>query len=261
MLVVNPRGRKRRTKRRSTAKRTARRNPRRNGRKRSKASYRRAALKGLRTRRRNPRRRKRRNTKRRGGRKLASRTYYRANPRRRKRRRNTKRRRRRNPSTKGMFGGIQKTLKGIPVIGPVLAGAVGVIPTAAFGAISVEPTMWLASAVAPFLPEGLGSSWLYAGSGVLFAGIAKAWLPGLIGKKWANDLAVAAAAAGGAVAYYKMRTGTDVDIATEVGMLEYSGVGLGALTIGPSGYGDGMAYSVQPYPGAVGYGALEVVGA
>jgi hypothetical protein len=181
------------------------------------------------------------------------------------RRRHVRRRRNKGNGEEkaGMLAPIQRMLKGIPIVGPVLAGAIGVIPTAAIGAVSVEPTMWLASLIGPMLPAGLGSSWLYAGAGLLFAGVTKAWGPNLIGKRWANDLAVAAAAAGGAVAYYKMRTGTDVDVETEVGMLELHGVGLGSLGMltvqpgyagmfgqpNPAVYSDGMAYAVQPFPG------------
>jgi hypothetical protein len=185
------------------------------------------------------------------------------------RRRHTVRRRRNKGNggeeKAGMLAPIQRMFRGIPLVGPVLAGAIGVIPTAAIGAVSVEPTMWLASLIGPMLPAGLGSSWLYAGAGLLFAGVTKAWGPNLIGKRWANDLAVAAAAAGGAVAYYKMRTGTDVDVETEVGMLELHGVGLGSLGMltvqpgyagmlgmNPATYSDGMAYAVQPYPGNMG---------
>jgi len=275
MLLVNPRRRRVTKRRRTTARRRT--NPRPSKAKRSaaarkgartrarnKARRSRAAKKGARKRKRNPAkrrassrrrapaRRRRRNPIRRRA------TSRRRNP----ARRRSRRRRRRNPSGNGMFGGLAKTLKGIPIIGPVLAGAVGVIPSAALGAISVEPTMWLAGFVGPWLPAGIGSSWLYAGSGLLFAGIAKAWLPGFIGKKWANDLSVAAAAAGAGVAYYKMRMGDDADIATEVGMLELHGVGFGALTMDFSGpgasYSDGMAYTVEPFPGAAGYGALVV---
>ena len=246
MLVVNPRRNKRRVKRRSAASSPRRRT---NGGRRTKASRRSAALKGL---------RRRRNVSRRRGKSLGARSFYKRNGGVRRRSRSKRRtvRRRRNSGVKGMLGGVYSTVtqmtKKVPFIGALLAPA-------GLGALSTELNMWLAATFGPMLPFGLSSAWIYAGAGVFGGAIVQKFGGGILGAKFANDLGIALASAGAAVGYYKVRTSTDIDAATEVGMLEYSGIGLGALTVGNS-YGDGMGYLVEPYPGAAGYGALAVVG-
>jgi hypothetical protein len=57
-----------------------------------------------------------------------------------------------------------------------------------------------------------------------------------------KNLAIAIASGGGAVGYYKWRTGSDAEVIAEAGMLEMSGVG---------GFGEGMLSRVVPYGAAV----------
>lgn len=147
-------------------------------------------------------------------------------------------------------------LKRIPLVGPALAGMVSFLPQAAFGAISVEPTMWLAKFLGPWMPAMLPAGLLYAGTGVLLGALIKAkFVP--LNEKLKNDLAIAAAAAGGAVGYYKWRMpGQTETVAEEMGLLELAGVGGGFGSLlevypgvlnGYGGYGDPSAYSVGPY--------------
>lgn len=250
MLLVNPR-RRRRTKRRSTRRRTTRRrrnslvvrtNPRRRTTRRRRRNPRRRRSTAVR--RRNPRRRRtvrRRNPRRRRARSVVYR--YKS-----KRRKNG--RRRRNP-------GFASTLRKIPLVGGMLSNIAGFAPHALFGALSVEPTMWVAKMAAPFLPM-VPASVFYPLTGLFVAAMVK-YLPfGSAAMK--KQLAIAVASAAGGVGYYKARTGADAEMAAEAGLLELRGVGnLGSLlTVRPdlAGYGyaynpvsyaDGGAYQVRPF--------------
>lgn len=246
-LVLNPRrnGRRRsRARRRNTlvlsnGRRNKRRHNRRrrntlvlsNGRRRNKRRSRRRNTLVLSNGRRNRRRRHNRRhalkNRRRNGRRKAPRVVYRFKNRR--RRRNGRRfamARRHNP-----MGFLSK----IPVIGPLLAGVMSFAGPAVFGAIGVEPTMLAAKFIGPYVP-GFNSSLFYAASGLLLAGAVK-----MLGLPYAKELAIGLASGGGAVAYYKWRTGTDGDMAGELGMLP--------------DYGDG-AYAVVPFGEASGSSEL-----
>lgn len=140
----------------------------------------------------------------------------------------------------------------------------GFAPQAFFGAISVEPVMWIAKMAAPFAPM-VPASVFYPLVG-LFAASVIQYLP--IGDKAMKDkLAIAVASAAGGVGYYKMRTGADMEMAAEAGMLELRGVGgFGSILqlrpyagadygyahnphyiMNRGGYGDGGAYQVRPF--------------
>ena len=156
-------------------------------------------------------------------------------------------------------------LKRIPLIGGMLASVFSFAPHALFGAISVEPTMWAAKFLAPFVPM-VPASLFYPVVGLIVAAVIKA-IP--FGSSALRDkLAVAVAAASGGVGYHKARTGMDAEMGAEAGMLELRGVGnLGSiLQIRPYAgmlgggapnlgyaynphvvYRDGMAYQVRPF--------------
>jgi hypothetical protein len=144
-------------------------------------------------------------------------------------------------------------LRRIPIVGPALAGMASFLPQAAFGAVSVEPTMWLAKFLGPWMPAMLPAGLLYAGTGLLLGAILKAkFIP--LNERLKNDLAIAAAAAGGAIGYYKWRVpGQAETVAEEMGLLELAGIGgFGSLLeVYPGAlngaYADPSAYSVGPY--------------
>ena len=296
MLVVNPRRRvrrkrrnttkremrylwsrpKRTTRRRTTRATTAlrtnrrRRNTRRGGR---RTTARRAFMRT--NRRRNTRRggrrttarraymrtnRRRRNTRRGGRRSTARRAYMRTN----RRRRNTHRRR--NPS-------VAQSIAKIPFIGKPLAMMWGFLPTAAIGAVSVEPLMMLVRLLGPIFGDRVNASVIYGLLGLGLATVVQ-YLP-IKDKSFRDKLSVAVASAAGGVAFYKWRMGMDNTAAQETGLLQLHGAGngfgalelfpgplngaMGALELYPgplNGYGDGMAYSVNPYPGAISNGAF-----
>ena len=152
----------------------------------------------------------------------------------------------------------------------------GFVPQAIFGALSVEPTMWVAQMMAPFAPM-MPASFFYPLVG-LFVASAIQWIPG-IAKVTKDKLAIAVASAAGGVGYYKARTGADAEMINEAGMLEYRGIGSfgSVLQLRPyagnpygyaynphqiqqvpspmyvgggntyAGYGDGLAYQVRPF--------------
>jgi len=255
-LIINPRRRNaRKKKRKTTAKRrrnvlavrrsnTRRRNTARRSNTRRRNTARRANTRRRNTRRRNTRRRNskllvRRSNRRRNTRRTNRRRNY---ARRTNRRRNTRRRntRRRNP---GMMKGLEKQLKKVPVVGKLLASAAGFLTPTALGALAVEPTLMVAKFGGRYLPT-MPSSWFYVGTGlVLAAAVANTKF---FGAAFHKKLALAIASATGGVAYYKWRTGSDVEMATEAGALELHGIG---------SWADGLAYSVLPMSGAANYGA------
>lgn len=154
----------------------------------------------------------------------------------------------------------------IPVVGPVLSSMFGFAIPAVFGAVSVEPVMWVAKALAPFVPQ-VPASLFYPLVGVLVAALVR-FVPGL-SPETKRSLALAVASAAGGVGYYKARTGADAEMATEAGLLELRGVGgfgsILQIRNGLSGYGyaynphqirnaysDGGAYTVQAGANGVG---------
>lgn len=266
LLLVNPRRKRRTTTKRRKAYGTKRRNPlviRSNKRRRNlrvRPARRRTNSRRRNTSRRNPlvirrnyRRRKagarRRRTTERRTNVFKRRTYrsrrapkvvYKYRNRRRNKARKSRKRntRRRNPTVASMF-------KSIPFIGPILANMVGFFPQALFGAVSVEPTMWIAKMLSPYLPQ-VPASVFYAVTGLLVAAAVQ-MIPGL-SASMKKDLAIAASAAAGGVAYYKMRTGVDAEMGAEAGLLELRGVGnLGSILEMRENPNFGMGYATM-YP-------------
>ena len=189
-------------------------------------------------------------------------------------RRNT---RRRNPS-------LKQSISKLPLIGKPLAMMYGFAPAALLGAISVEPTMMVARLLGNVVGDKLPASLFYSIIGLGMATIVQ-YLP-IKDKSFRDKLSVAVASAAGGVAFYKWRTGMDTSAATEVGLLQLHGAGtgfgalelfpgplngagmhgshhhghdMGALELYPgplNGYGDGMAHTVNPYPGAISNGSF-----
>ena len=239
-LVVNPR--RRRRARKASAHRRTRRNPvrRRASRRRKNPVRRRSAARRSPVRRRNPRRRSKRKLAR------GSLIRTRRNPRRKaSRRRNPMRRRyarRRN--------GIKSTAS------TLFASFLALAPQTLYGAISVEPTFAIAQIAARYWP-GLSTTALYPLSG-LALGVAIKWLLPKVGvsKAMADQLATATVAGGGAVGYYKWRTGQSTDAATEMAGLVLNGYGspLAGLVMGDAGLGELVSLSGYGGYGATSYG-------
>jgi hypothetical protein len=252
-LLINPRRKRRKvnTKTKATRKRNTSTASRRSMAAKKAAATRRrnasrrsmAAKKAAATRRRNARKlvTRRANTRKGMVRKTARRAYMkRRNPARRKytiaRRRMN---RRKNPAF--IVKPVQNIVKKIPVIGGFLSNIVGFATPAALGAVSVYPSMMILDRLGGFLParvQGMAYSISGAVMGAVFTSkMGKKYL----GAEMAQQLAVAAASAGGAIDFYRWYTGAEGGIET----------------------GDGMAYMVQPYSGAhMGgshMGALEVM--
>lgn len=122
--------------------------------------------------------------------------------------------------------GIQKTVGKVPVVGPMLASLVGFVPTSAFGALSVEPTLAVAQLLARYVPA-LPTNFLYPLSGAILGAATDAYIGPMIGlkKETSRQLAVAMAAAGGGVGYYLWRTGRSTTAGAEMGTLLLSGYG------------------------------------
>jgi len=278
-LIINPRRRKRRTTKRrtrrnalqirkNTRRRTTkrRRSTRRNTLQIRKNRRRRSTRKGMvrRTARRayKPRRRaRRRNGTRRG---MRRKTAYRAYTRRRRngkrRSRRTYMKRRRNSRAKDMISKLSNKLAKIPVLGGFLSFA----PYGAAAALMVEPVMMLQQVLGRYVPN-MSAPLFYGAAGMVAAGLIKIahkmFLKKFISAYTADKLAVAAASAGGAIAYYKFRSqgNTSDTVAEELGALELRGFsgplgmlelrgfgGFGGSHSHMSGYGDYGPAAVMP---------------
>lgn len=249
-LVVNPRRKSVRRRKVKASRRRARKNPLlvRANKRRSKV---RANSKRRVSKRRNTRRRARRNPllvrtanprKRRNSRRRSharrNPLLIRANSRRRSSRRRANPHRRRHLARRRNSGsrssGLAAMLKKIPLLGGVLSSMVGLVLPAALGAVSVEPTMLAAKFLGSYVPS-MPSTLFYPGVGLLLAALIKGVGGRFMSAQLVDKLAVAAASAGGAVGYYKWRTGQESDMAGEMGLLEYAG------------YGDGFYSRVVPF--------------
>jgi hypothetical protein len=190
----------------------------------------------------NPRRRKSR-------RKVARRSnslVIRAN-RRRKSSRKLNRRRNSARSSGGSFldkalSPVQRLVAKFPLVGGFLSSAVGLLAPAGLGAVSVEPTMLAAKYLGKYVPN-LSASVFYPAVGLLLAALVKS--TSFLGKNFHDKLAVAVAAAGGAVGYYKYRSGQDSSMAGELGALEMAGYMIEGETM--AGWGEGLAQRVVPF--------------
>jgi len=215
--------RRRKTRRRSRARTTRRRRNTRKGAVRTSA-----------------RRAYRRNTRAGARRKTARRAYMRTPTRR--RRRNTRRRYTRRRNSPNMLNAISQPLKKIPVIGPIASDAVQLGIPAAFGAISIEPVMFGLKYAGNYLPKGLQKISFTIG-GMIMGALVKRFLPG--SPEVRKQFAVALATAGGAVDYYRWKTGQGTVQAMTAaekagwGELEMEAMdGLGELELAMDGFGD-----------------------
>lgn len=246
-LIINPRRRKR----------TARKRKRTTKRRRNSLRVRTNSLRIRTNRRRNakrraPRRRNalrvRTNARRRNARRRAPRLAWK-NTRRRNtaRRRNPVRRRnmrrRRNPD-------FAAKLKKFPIIGGLLASMASVLPFAAFGAIGVIPTQFVAGLVARYAPM-VPASWVYLLSGALAAALIDNLPVG--SKELRQKLAIATMSAAGGVAYYKMSTGQDMDVGDEMAGIAAFGSPFGRLLGMSQSFGNPGPTAVYPlgYAGQV----------
>lgn len=120
--------------------------------------------------------------------------------------------RRRNPDVMALFQPIMGMLNKIPVIGPLLAQVVGFAPQALFGALGVEPSLLAAKYLGGYVPQ-LNSSLFYVLVSAVLAALVGRFAP--VSPALRKQLAVALAAGGGAVGYYKWRTGDSATVAEE----------------------------------------------
>jgi hypothetical protein len=190
--------------------------------------------------------------------------------RRRKSRRNPVIRRRRNASKRsasasgGALLRAPALFKKVPLVGGLLAAAYSLVPAAAVGAIAVEPTLAVAQMIARYYPR-LSTAFLYPLAGVSVAALFHEFAPAsLVGKQTKRDLAIAMAAGGAAVGYYKMRTRTSEPAAKEMGALVLSGLGspIANAVMGRHGMGalmlEGAQVDAPSY--AMPYGAVHHLG-
>lgn len=134
---------------------------------------------------------------------------------------------------------VSGMLAKIPVVGPFLASVVSFALPAVAGAVGVEPTMWLASMLGPYVPQ-IPTSLFYPVASLIAAAVVQKFGGLVLSPENKEKLAVAIAAGGGAVGYYKWRSGSDGDVASEAGMLEAAGFSSPFGEYGPS--------AVVPYP-------------
>jgi hypothetical protein len=225
-LLINPRRRKRkatRRKKRTSAARSrasklgwSRRKRRRNTTKGARRKTARRAYMKTNRRRRSTKRgqvrrtarrayTKRRNTKRGQVRTTARRAYTKRRNTRRGQVRRTARRaytKRRNPNA---LAGLQQAVKRIPVVGPIASDAVGLGIPALFGAISIEPVMMGLKWGGAYIPAPLQKISFSIGGLVMGALVKNLKFIGT--PELRKQFAVAIATAGGAVDYYRWKTG------------------------------------------------------
>lgn len=175
----------------------------------------------------------------------------------RKRKLNPRRRRRNGAKMRKAASGLRK----IPFIGAPLAAAVGLVPSAIFGALVVEPMIMVSQLIARYIPA-VPSSAVYAVGGLVLGGLVHEFMP-FVKPSTRRDLAIASATAGSAIAFYKVRTGTDMAVADEMGTLLIQGLGnpvVNALQ-GADGMGELLALSGAPVYGEAGPMAVYPMGA
>ncbi len=113
----------------------------------------------------------------------------------------------------------------IPVVGGVLSSLFSFTPGAIAGAAGVEPTLAVAQMIARFWPT-LPTAFLYPLAGMTMAVVFEKF-GGIVIKddRLRREIAVAFAAGGAAVGYYKKRTNQDRPAAAEMGALIAAGMG------------------------------------
>jgi hypothetical protein len=141
-----------------------------------------------------------------------------------------------------VLNAISAPLKRIPVIGPIASDAVQLGIPAVFGAISIEPVMFGLKYAGHYLPAGLQKVSFTIG-GMIMGALVKRFLPGSAEVR--KQFAVAIATAGGAIDYYRWKTGQGTVAAMTAaekagwGELEMEAIdGLGELELAMSGMGD-----------------------
>jgi len=146
---------------------------------------------------------------------------------------------RQNSMIGGLMAPIQRMVSGLPVVGGFLSSVLGFAGPALFGALGVEPTIQFARYFGPYVPM-IPTSIFYPLAATIVAAIVHQFAP--VSPEMKKNLAIAIASGGGAVGYYKWRTGSDAEVIAEAGMLEMSGVG---------GFGEGMLSKVVPYGASI----------
>jgi hypothetical protein len=144
-------------------------------------------------------------------------------------------------SNPNMLNALSQPLKRVPIVGPILSDAVQLGIPAAFGAISIEPVMFGLKYAGNYLPKGLQKVSFTIG-GMVMGALVKRFMPGSAEVR--KQFAVALATAGGAVDYYRWKTGQGTVQAMTAaekagwGELEMEAMdGLGELEIAMDGYG------------------------
>ncbi len=175
-----------------------------------------------------------------------------------------------------MIANLQRTLKGIPLIGGPLATMAGFLPYAAFGAIGVElPIQGSAMIMAQeWVPQALkdSQSTYFAVVGTFTALLVSQFLPGSAQMKKEAAIAIASGSYGAAYFIWRQKqlanaagiaTPEQIAAGGEEGtsglgalVMSSKGGGYGALTVGGQSLGMGPAYTVGPQ----GYGAVVVGG-
>lgn len=129
-------------------------------------------------------------------------------------------RRRRNPSrivsgASRMASGFQRKAQGmlgkLPLVGGVLAGAVGVLGTSLSGALGVYPVTYIMPRVAGYVPSWL-KPFAYTAVGAVAAGLLKAFPDRWIKIPYKSYIATSVAAAGGALDAYRYRMGQSMSL-------------------------------------------------
>lgn len=152
----------------------------------------------------------------------------------------------------GAIKGVQRAVKNVPVVGGVLSDVVGLGVPAAFGALSILPIEMGLKAGGRFLPPALQKISFTVG-GLVMGALAKKFIKGAQGEK----IAIALATAGGAVDFYRFRTGQGTVQAMEAA--EAAGFGeleiqeMGELEI-MDGFGE-----LEIMDSMGGYGELEIM--
>lgn len=212
----------------------------------------------------NPKRRKSRRSRR--GRSVARRSYHKTRRTRRARRnplflarRNPVFLSRKNPSRRRKsrkgYGALfvrnpGSGLAKIPVVGPILASMTSFVPHSLFGAVSVEPVLFVTQMASPYLPAAMPFSLTVGFGGLLVGALVKRFGP--FSASTNDKLATACVAASAGVAYYVWRTGDDAPAAEKMGSLVSAGLGnpLAGAIMGDAGgvyqLPDYGAHAAQP---------------
>lgn len=145
-----------------------------------------------------------------------------------------------------MLAGLQQSVKRIPVIGGITSDAIGLGIPALFGAISIEPVMMGLKWGGQFIPAPLQKMSFSIGGLVMGAVIKNMKFLGT--PELRKQFAVAVATAGGAVDYYRWKTGQGTVTAMAAaekagwGELEIESLeeldGLGELELAVDGWGE-----------------------